>query len=238
MTGFQFFLCVIAAIVGFFVILLSVPLKVSFGYSDKIYLSVKYLFIKLDILPAAPSKAKKEKPKKEKPPKEEKPKEEEEKSKEKKPNPILEMVKANGFDGMMAVIGKLGKVLGLYGGKICKSIVFDEIDLHIIVGTGDSAATAIKYGETCQKVYPVFGFICNNNLVRKYDIMVEPDFLANRTEGEFFMDMNITLRKIINATFGMVFRLLFGVVLKFVVGGSKRKDEETQQENKTVNQTH
>ena len=207
MTGFQIFLCVIFGIIAFFVLILSVPLKVTLGYDDKIHLKVKYLFIKLDILPAGPKK--KKPPKKEKTEKEDKPEKKDETPKEKKPNPIIEMVKANGYDGMMLVLQNLGKVMKIYSGKLLKSVIFDEIYLYINVGTSDSASTAIKYGEACQKIYPVMGFICSNNLVRKYDINVEPDFLAVRTESEFFCDMNINLRKIINSTIGMVVRLIF-----------------------------
>lgn len=229
MTGFQIFLCVIAGIIAFIVLLLSVPIKVSLSFDNKIHLTVRYLFIKLNILPVDPNKPKKPaKPKKEPEPKEEKPKDET--PKEKKPNPILEMVKANGYDGMMLVIKNLGRVLGTYGGKLFKSIVFDEIDVYISVGTGDAASTAIKYGETCQKVYPVFGFICSNNIVKKYDILVEPDFLANKTENELFIDFSVTVRKIINATIAMVFRLIFKVGLKFILGAKKGKDT-TQSEN-------
>ena len=212
-TGFQIFLCVILGIIAFFVLVLSVPVKISLAFDNKIHLTIKYLFIKINILPLGPKKEKAPKPKKEPKPKPEKPKDET--PKEKKPNPILEMVKANGYDGMMLVIKNLGSVLGTYGGKIFKSIVFDEIDVYISVGTGDAASTAIKYGETCQKVYPVFGFICSNNLVKKYDILVEPDFLANKTENELFIDMSLTIRKIINATIAMVFRLIFKVGLTF-----------------------
>ena len=212
-------------IIAFFVLVLSIPVKISLAFDDKIHLSIKYLFIKLDILPMGPKKEKAPKPKKEPKPKPEKPKDEA--PKEKKPNPILEMVKANSYDGMMLVIKNLGSVLGTYGGKIFKSIVFDEIDVYISVGTGDAASTAIKYGETCQKVYPVFGFICSNNLVKKYDIFVEPDFLANKTENELFIDMSLTIRKIINATIAMVFRLIFKVGLTFIKGA--KKDEESNQ---------
>ena len=202
----------------------------SLAFDNKIHLSVKYLFIKLDILPVGPKKPKKPaKPKKGPEPKTEEEKKEEA-PKEKKPNPILEMVKANGYDGMMLVIKNLGRVLGLYGGKLFKSIVFDEIDVYISVGTGDAASTAIKYGETCQKVYPVLGFICSNNIVKKYDILVEPDFLANKTENELFIDFSVTIRKIINATLGMVFRLIFNVVLKFILG-AKKGSENTQSKN-------
>lgn len=225
MTGFQIFLCVLLGIVGLIVLILSVPVKVSLAFDNKIHVTVSYLFIKLNILPVDPNKPKKPaKPKKEPEPKPEKPKDET--PKEKKPNPILEMVKANGYDGMMLVIKNLGRVLGIYGGKIFKSIVFNEIDLYISVGTGDAASTAIKYGEICQKVYPVLGFICSNNIVRKYDILVEPDFLANKTQNELFIDFSITVRKIINATIAMVFRLIFSVVLKFFIGAKKGKDKE------------
>lgn len=232
MTGFQIFLCVLLGIIAFFVLFLSIPVKISLAFDDKIHLTVKYLFIKLNILPMGPKKEKAPKPKKEPKPKPEKPKDET--PKEKKPNPIIEMVKANGYDGMMLVIKNLGSVLATYGGKIFKSIVFDEIDVYISVGTGDAASTAIKYGETCQKVYPVFGFICSNNLVKKYDILVEPDFLANKTENELFIDMSLTIRKVINATIAMVFRLIFKVGLTFIKGAKKDKEGSQTQDKNTA----
>ena len=217
------FLTVIFCIVAFFVLVLSIPLKVSIGYDDKIILSVKYLFIKLNILPTDPNKPKKEKKPKEEKPKEEKPKDDT--PKEKKPNHILDMVKANGFDGMMEILGNLGNIFKIFGGKLFRSIVINDAYIYISVGTGDAASTAIKYGKTCQKVYPLMGFLCHNNVVKKHDINVEADFLANKTEGEFFFEMNICLRKIINSAIGLVVRLIFGVVLKFFQGGKKKKTD-------------
>lgn len=222
MSGFQIFLCVLAGIILFFILILSIPVHVTFTYSDKIYLTVKYLFLKFNILPTDPNKKKKEKKPEKETPKEEKPPEE---NKEKKPNPIISMVKANGYDGMMEILGNLSKVLGKYGGKLFKSVVFDEIEIYITVGTGDSAQTAIKYGKTCQKVYPLIGFICSNNLVKKYDVNVEPDFLANKSEGEMYFDFHLIIRKIINATLAMVVRLVFKVVLKFLKGAKNNKSE-------------
>ena len=231
MTGFQIFLCILGGIIAFFVLVLSVPVHVSLHYGDKIYLTVRYLFIKLTLLPLGEKKEKK--PKKEKPKKE---KPEEEKTEEpqgKKPNPILEMVKANGYDGMMEVLSNLGHVLALYGGKLFKSVVFKDIEIYISVGTGDSAKTAVKYGETCQKVYPLLGFLCSNNIVKKYDASVEPDFLANNSEGEFHFELYLVVRKIINATLGMVFRLVFKVALKFLKNGRQKKESVPQQKAET-----
>ena len=171
MTGFQIFLLVLLGIGLLFWSALSVPVRVTLAYDSKIRVSVKYLFIKIDVLPAESKKNKNKKPKKEKEPKPPKEPQTDTEPKKKKPNPILEMVKANGYDGMMTVVSNLGRVLSTYGGKLFRSVVFERLDLNISVGTGDSAATAIKYGKTCQKVFPVMGFICSNNLVKKYDII-------------------------------------------------------------------
>ncbi|MGN0467184.1 MAG: DUF2953 domain-containing protein [Acutalibacteraceae bacterium] len=225
MSGFEIFLCVLAGIILFFVLILSIPVHVSFTYSDMIYLTIRYLFLKINILPIDPNKKKKpKKEKKPKKPKEEKPAEQtDEKPKEKKPNAILEMVKANGYDGMMVVISNLGRILGKYGGKLFRSVIFDEIEIYVTVGTGDAASTAIKYGKTCQKVYPFIGFICNNNVVHKYDVNVEPDFLANESNGEMNLEFHLIIRKIINATVAMAVRLVFGVLLKFLKGAKSNK---------------
>ena len=230
------FLYIVLGIFLFFIVILSVPFHITVGYDDKIRVSVRYLFIKLDILPL------KSKPKKEKPPKEPKPEKEPEKPKEpkeKKPNPILEMVKANGYDGMMTVLSNLVNILKIYGGKLFRSVVFDEINLYISVGTGDAASTAIKYGQTCQKVYPLMGYICSNNIVKKYDIDVDTDFLANKTKGEFFFDMHLCIRKIINASVAMVVRLIFGVVITFIKGGKKKPDgnQSVNKKQTSVNTT-
>lgn len=225
------FLYIILGIVIFFLVVLSIPFHIMIGYDDKIRVSIRYLFIKLDLLPL------KTKPKKEKPPKEPKPEKEPEKPKqpkEKKPNPLVEMVKANGYEGMMTVLSNLVNILKIYGGKLFKSAVFDEINLFILVATGDAASTAIKYGQTCQKVYPLIGYICSNNIVKKYDIDVDTDFLDNKTRTELFLDMHICIRKIINASIAMVVRLIFGVVITFIKGG-KKKPNNSQSANK--NQT-
>lgn len=235
MTGFQIFLTVILSIVALFVIILSIPLKVNLGYDEKITLDIKYLFIKLKILPTDPNKPKKEKTPKEKKPEEPK-KEEGAAPKEKKPNPILEMVKANGFDGMMEVLGNLGNVLKIFGGKLLRSIVFNKANVNITVGTGDAASTALKYGKICQKVYPVMGFLCSNNVVKHHEINISADFLANDTKGNFSFEMNICLRKIINSAIGLVFRLIFDVALKFLKNGKKKKSSQPEN-SQNVNNT-
>lgn len=234
MTGFQIFLCVFFGIIAFFVLLLSIPVHVYFTYSDKIYLTVKYLFIKLDLLPVGEKKPKKEK--KEKPKKEEKPKEEEKQPKPKKTS-LMDMVKANGYDGMMNLLSELKRILSGWGGKVFRSVVFDEIEIYVTVGTGDSASTAIEYGKVCQKVYPLVAFLCSNNVVKRYDCSVDPDFLANHSEGEANVELHMCVRKVINATIAMAVRLVFKVLLKFLKGAKAKPAPDNKNTQQTEQQS-
>lgn len=229
MTGLYIFLGIIA----FFVILLSVHFHVSIEYTDYIYLSVRWLFIKLDILPLKEKekKPKKEKPKKEKPAeekeeeKEEKP-EEEEKPKEKGENPIVTTIKNMGYDGVMEILRNLGKALSGMFRRIFKSFAIQNLDLDITVGKGDAAQTAIEYGKTCNKVYPVFGLLTSTAKVKTYNVNVAPDFLANHNTGTFHIDFYLVPRKLINSFVIVGFDLVFKVLLKFLLTGNKKKDNK------------
>ena len=53
------FLYVLLGIIAFFIIILSIPVHISIGYDSKIRVTVRYLFIKLNILPAKQKQKKK-----------------------------------------------------------------------------------------------------------------------------------------------------------------------------------
>ena len=243
MTGGQIVLVVLAAIVLLIVLLLSIPVHLAFAYDEQLHLSVRYAFLKLSILPmkekkkedASEEDGQKKKEKKKKPKKPKKGKKKKEKKKpeqkapaegtEKKPNAIVSMVKANGYDGMMEVLGNLGRVFARFGDRLLKSAKFDELLCYVNVGKGDAAETAIAYGRACQKIYPLFGYLCSNYLVKRYDVSVDVDFLANKSSGSFYIDCQLVIRKIINAAIAMVFRLIFKVLVKFLSNAKKGKAE-------------
>lgn len=231
-------LYIILGIIAFFFLLFSIPLHVSFDYREYVYLSVRWLFVKIKILPIEEKekKPKKEKnPKKEKPPKEEKPKE-----KPSGENPILAMVKAKGFDGMMEIIRNLGKALGGMFKRIFKAFTVENFDINITVGKGDAAKTAVEYGKTCNTVFPVCGLICSTMKVRTYNVEVNPDFLANNSSGEFGAKFYLVPRKLINAIIIVAFELVFKVVLKLLLGNKKKNDknESTQQGGQNAEAVH
>lgn len=226
MTGLYVFL----GIVAFFVAILSVRITVNGEFFDEFKLNVKWLFIKLQILPAK----KKDKPKKEKAPKEKKQEATEEKptveaSEEKKENIFVKFYNNQGFDGVLQLINNVGEALGKLMHSLKKHIVLREIYLWMSVTGGyDAAETALEYGRICQKVFPTMSFICSNLTVKKYDVEITPDFLGGKNKAEFAFSVSIRPIFIINALLALVFRLLIKVVLKFLIG---IKDKSKNNEN-------
>lgn len=226
MTGLYIFL----GIIGFIALVLSIRITVNGEFFDEFKLSVKWLFLKIDILPTK----KKDKPKKEKAPKEkkEKPATEETVSEtptEKKENIFVKFYNNQGFDGVIQLINNVGKALGKLMHSFKKHIVLRELYLWMTVTGGfDAAETALEYGRVCQKVFPTMSFICTNLTVKKYDVEIHPDFLGNKNKAEFTFSVSVRPIFILNALIVLVFRLLIKVVLKFLMG---IKDKSKNNEN-------
>ena len=219
-------LYIILGIIALFVILLSVHFHVSIDYTDYIYVSVRWLFLKINILPLKP---KKKKEKKEEPPEEKKEdEEEEEKPKKEGENPIITTIKNMGYDGVMEILSRLGHALSGMTRRLFKAFAIQNIDLDITVGKGDAAATAIEYGKTCNKVYPVFGLMTSTMKVSTYNVNVSPDFLANHNTGEFHIDFYMVPRKLINAFVVFGVELVFKVLLKFLSSGKSKDKKNTE----------
>ena len=229
MTGLIIFL----SIVLFFVILLSIRITISGEFFDEFKLSVSWLFIKIPILPKKKKDAvkKEKKPKKEKAPKEEKVEKEPELESEEQPkekeNIFVRFYNNQGYEGVLQLINNVVASLGKMFNSFRKHIVIRELFLFLTVTGGcDAAETAIKYGETCQKVFPAMSFICTKLPVKKYDVEIEPDFLGTKNSAQFAFSVHIRPIFFINAVFVLVFRLIFKVALKFLMGIKKKSNKE------------
>ncbi len=214
-------LYIILGIIAFFVILLSIKIAVTVHYEDDVAVSVKWLFIKINILPKHEKKPKKEKPKKEKKKKEEKPKEESEivkepKKKKKGDNMFVRFYKNRGVGGVVQLLKDAAKALGGMFGRIGRAFLFEELYVSLDIGGGDSADTAIKYGKVCAAAFPAMGLIVNKARVKKYNLEITPDFIYGKTAARLHTKISLRPIKLINAVFVLVFELLFKVVFKLL----------------------
>ncbi len=217
-------LYIIGGIIAFIVLLLSIRVNISGDYTDDFFLSVSWLFLKFTVFPWK---------KKEKPPKEEKKNDtqeeapEDNKEGEKKENIFLTFYKNKGFDGVIELINNAAYSLGRMLNSFKKHIVLRELFLNMTVSVnGDAAATAIQYGRVCQKVFPALSFICSTLPVKKYNAVIEPDYLGSANSAEF--SFKISLRPIFftNALVVFVFRFIFKVGIKFLKGIKNNKNSD------------
>lgn len=222
-------LYIILGIIAFFVLILSIRITINGEFFDEFKLSVNWLFLKIQILPAK----KKDKLKKEKKPKTENEKSEEtavteEAPAEKNENIFVRFYNNQGFDGVIQLLNNAATSVGKIFSSFKKHIIIRELYLWMTVTGGcDAAETALEYGRTCQKIFPALSFICSNMIVKKYDVEVEPDFLGLKNTAQFAFSISLRPIFFINAIIVLVFRLLIKVVLKFLMGiKNKSKNNE------------
>ena len=215
MTG----LLIVAGIILFFVLLLSIPVVLDLEYIDLFKFRVSWLFIKFNIYPQDENKKKKKKePKK---PKEKAPQKNNTEQKpqealpEKKDNFIKTFYNNQGVIGIIDLIRNCASYLGKFSMGFLKSIYISKLFINISVTESDAAKTALKYGKICQEVYPPLGFICSSCHVKNYKVNIWADYCGDKTKGAFETKIKIVPRSIINAAIALVFRL--GIQLLKVV---------------------
>lgn len=220
---------VLLGIVAFFVFILSTRITINAEFFEEFKLNISWLFIKIPILPSKKSdKPKKEKEPKEEPESEEQPEEKKE-EKEKKENIFVKFYHNQGFDGVIELVNNVAFDLGKMFNSFRKHIVIRKLYLFMTVTGGcDAAETAMKYGETCQKVFPAMSLICTTLPVKKYDVEIEPDFLGLKDSAQFDVSVHIRPIFFINAFIVFVIRLLFNVVLKFLLGIINKSKKENK----------
>ncbi len=224
-------LYIILGIIAFFIIILSVKVAITVHYEGDIELSVGWLFLKFNILPSKEKKPKKEKEKK---PKDEKPKEEseiiKEPKKKKQDNMFVRFYRNRGVSGVVQLLKDASKAVGGMFKRIGRAFLFEELYISLTVGKGDSAQTAIKYGETCSAAFPAMGLIVSTMRVKKYNLEINPDFITGKSDARLHTKISVRPIALINAVIIVAFELLFKVVIKLI---KHSKAKKTDVENQT-----
>lgn len=224
-------LLVILGIILFFVLVLSIKVRITVHYDDDVALSVGWLFLKFKILPKKEKpdkpKKKKEKKKKDKEEKKEEPENKDEKIKEpkkKKDNMFVRFYHNKGVSGVVQLLKDTAAALGGMFKRIAKSFLIEELYVSLTVGAGDSAETAIKYGKTCSAAFPAMGLIVSEMIVKKYNLEITPDFIAGSNSARLHAQISVVPQKLIHSVVVVAFELLFKVVLKLLKGSRAKSN--------------
>lgn len=230
-------LYIILGIILFFIAVLSIRFRVYLNYDKKIESYAQWLFIKIPLYPRPEKKPKKEKNKKDGGKKEETEEEKkEEPPKKKKDNILLTFYNNEGLDGIISILSSLITALDKVSRRITHCFVLNLFILDATVARGDAAETAITYGKYSSVIFPLAGDIISRCNVKKYDINISPDFLADKGDCQLEIDMAVIPRKLINSVILLVFDLLFNVLIKFIKGIKKKKTVDNTN-NKNISES-
>ena len=177
---------------GVLVLLAILPVGVSLIYNeDGLFLSILLGLVKIRLLPKKAKKEKKpEKVKKEKPPKE-KPKKEKQKpeSKEEKPKE-----KSGGkLTDFLPLVNVALRLLGSFRRKLR----LNRLELNLTMAGGDPCDLAVNYGKAWAAVGNLMPYLERIFVIKKRDIQVQCDFVADATRIKARLDITITIGRIV-----------------------------------------
>lgn len=208
------FLYILLGILLLIFLISLIRVQVFFFYSEDITLTLKLLFFKIKLLPQDEEKKKEKKPKKEK--KEKKKKEEEEKpekdkkEEKKKPSLLAKLKDKHGVTGLIDLFRSAANIAtGMLKG-IISHVVFEKLDVGIMLSGEDAASVALTYGKVCSALYPAINILAAATVCRDYNISIEPVFDPEKPT-EVYADVHVYLRIIfvLGAALKAGFRFLF-----------------------------
>lgn len=102
-----------------------------------------------------------------------------------KPNPLAKLWNDEGIVGILSLVSNLLQTANSAILTLIRGLHIYSLYVMILVGGYDADMIGRAYGKLCQYYYPVKGLILNQMKVDNYDDVIQPDFLADRTEYEF-----------------------------------------------------
>ena len=209
-------LYILLGIVVLFTGLLSVPLIIQAEYAKELSLRVRWLFLRIPVIPGKEKskKKKKDKPKKEEP---EKPKEEG----EKEPGVLARFYKYRGISGFIDLLRRTVAVLKKFRHGLWLCLKIRKLRLRMRIKGGDPQDVVEKYGKTCAAVFPALGWLGSHLRSRPGGVRanISPDFtgLAEK-EMAFEAEISVCPLLFLHALIMLLVRLGIRVVLKFFRG--------------------
>lgn len=210
------FLYVLLAILVLIVLLLSIKITLIADYDNELNIVIKWLFFKAKLYPPKEKKGKKKKGVK---------KTKKISKKKEKPNTLRRLLKEQGFKGAFNFLKDISKLLKHTVKKVLKRTIIKELFIDITVVAEDSAKTAIKYGEICSGAYSAIALLSSLMKVRKKDININTDFLANKTTVKFRLNVYIRPITIAFMSISLTLKIIF-MILSQIKKSDKIKNKD------------
>ena len=198
---------VLYSLLGLLVLLiaaLSVPVYGQLTYDGELRAFVRVLGIPITLLPQEEEKTKasSSSDKTAKTPK---------KSKEDKPSKfqeLLTLMKQDDLSGTLQFLREIASLATKTVGRLLRAITVTQLNLQLLIATGDAASTAQRYGQVCGVLYPALTAIEGATRVRQRHIRMEPNFLLDKSVIRFEVKMRMSMWRLLGAGIALLWGFL------------------------------
>ena len=124
-------------------------------------------------------------------------------------NPLPALARQFKEDGVGALLESVSQLARIAGGafkRVLRTITVDLLRLRVFVATGDAADTAQTTGKICAALYPALSALQYALRIRKREVTVTPDYLAQKGKVEAQITAHV-----------VPYRLLFAAVRSFLI---------------------
>lgn len=135
---------------------------------------------------------------------------------------LKELLKQDDLEGTLHFIGGVARLAGRTVGRLLRSVTVTDVQLQMLIATGDPADTAQRYGQVCGILYPALEIIGRTVRIRRRQLRVEPNFLMERSRARFDIRFRVSVWRLTGAALS----LLWGFLLL--------REEDKPQINKEV----
>lgn len=201
MTVLYILLGVLGLLLLILLLLLFLPVYARIRYDGELRVKLWVLGIPITLLPAAP---KRESPAKEKPVSKKKPSKSKELKKE-----LTASFRRDGVGATLQFLKQLAAIAVKAVGRMLRGVKVDDLHLELMVAGSDPATTAVRYGKVCSVLYPALSAAEQVITVRRRQLRVEPNFLAENSGIYVDIRLHVWVFRVVGAGLWLLCRYMF-----------------------------
>ena len=186
---------VLLGILAILLVALSIPITGRVAYDGEFKASVRILGFLVPLHDRKQEKKSKPQPKRKQSAKKDKPS---------KLQELKELLKQDSAAGTLHFIGGVARLAGRAIGRLLRAITVTDLQLQMLIATGDPADTAQRYGQVCGVVYPAMELIAHRVRIRRRQVRIEPNFLLEKSCARFDVRFRISVWRLLGAAIALL----------------------------------
>ena len=194
-------LYVLLALMALIMFVFSIPIAGRIRYDGALSAYVRVLGVLVPLYPRVEEEASSQHPKRKRRVPSDKPSKWQE---------LKDLLKQDDLEGTLHFVSEVARLAGRTVGRLLRAVTVTDLQLQLLIATGDPADTAQVYGAVCGVLYPAMELIGQRmRKIRHRQVRVEPNFLLEQSSARFDIRLRISVWRLLGAALA----LLWGFVL-------------------------